>query len=120
MSIIQQGKKKLNHKFSIVIFPEGTRTSIGETGKYKLSGAYLAKETETPIIPIAHNSGSHWLRKSFFKKPGIITISIGHAIYPQNLTTTELNETTKNWIEDEMRRIDPYVYNNEKKTTNIP
>ena len=59
------------------MFPEGTRTPVGQQGKYKAGGAILAIGTKTPVIPIAMNSGDCWPRNAFIKTPGLITVSIG-------------------------------------------
>lgn len=115
ISIIRQGKEKLKNGRSIILFPEGTRTQIGTSGRYKASGAHLAKSSGAQIVPIAHNAGTCWPRHSFIKKPGIVTISIGRPISPNKASTTELNNEIKDWIENEMRKIDPFSYLNEKE-----
>jgi 1-acyl-sn-glycerol-3-phosphate acyltransferase len=56
------------------------------------------------------NAGEYWPKKSFIKKPGTITVSIGKPISPQGLTASELMQRVENWIESEMRVISPAVY----------
>lgn len=109
--VLMHGRKCLANGQSIVIFPEGTRISVGKTGKYKHSGPRLAIETNTVIIPIAMNAGEHWPKKSFIKIPGMITVSIGQPIIPTGLNSKELSQHVENWIESEMKIISPWIYN---------
>ncbi|GAC1547808.1 MAG: lysophospholipid acyltransferase family protein [Collimonas sp.] len=108
--VVVQGRKRLADGQWIIMFPEGTRIPVGQTGKYKAGGTRLAVETNTPVVPIAHNAGECWPKNSFIKKPGLITVSIGKPIYPENLDSNELMAKVENWIESEMRVISPHVY----------
>jgi 1-acyl-sn-glycerol-3-phosphate acyltransferase len=38
---------------SIYLAPEGTRSVTGKIGKLKKGGFHLAKDTHTPIVPVA-------------------------------------------------------------------
>lgn len=46
-------KDRLSKRVSVMIFPEGTRSSDGELRKFKDGAFRLAIETGTPIIPLA-------------------------------------------------------------------
>lgn len=102
---LEQGRERLRHGFSIVIFPEGTRVAPGARGTYRPGGAWLAVQTAAPAVPVAHNAGACWPRNAFFKYPGLITVSIGPAIPTQNADPDELNARVERWIEDELQRI---------------
>jgi 1-acyl-sn-glycerol-3-phosphate acyltransferase len=108
--IAEQGKRRLAGGQWIIMFPEGTRIPVGQRGKYKGGGARLAVETNTPVVPIAMNSGEYWPKGSFIKKPGTITVSIGKPISPNGLSAIELMQQVENWIESEMRVISPAAY----------
>ncbi|MGZ3238617.1 MAG: lysophospholipid acyltransferase family protein [Burkholderiaceae bacterium] len=108
--IAEQGKKRLAGGQWVIMFPEGTRIPVGQRGKYKGGGARLAVETNTPVVPIAMNSGEFWPKGSFIKKPGTITVSIGKPISPNGLSAIELMQQVENWIESEMRVISPAAY----------
>lgn len=62
---------------SVILFPEGTRVPIGESGQYGV-GAYAlyrcADQAEVPVVRVAMNSGCFWGRGFFDKRPGVITI----------------------------------------------
>jgi 1-acyl-sn-glycerol-3-phosphate acyltransferase len=112
--IVAHGRRRLADGQWIIMFPEGTRSVVGHQGKYKGGGARLAVETNTPVVPIAMNSGECWPRNSFIKKPGLITVSIGKPIYPEGMTANELMQKVEAWIEAEMRVISPAVYASER------
>ena len=99
-------------------FPRA-RVPVGQAGRYKLGGARLAVRTGAPVIPVAHNAGELWPRRAFIKRPGTITVSIGPAIHPDGLTAEQLNTQVRDWIETEMRALNPERYG-QTCTVSIP
>lgn len=89
----------------MVFFPEGTRVAPGRVVRFKTGGTRLAVATNTPVVPIAMNSGDVWPRKSFIKKPGLITVSIGPALLPEGEDPTTLMAKVENWIQQEMQTM---------------
>lgn len=71
----------------LVIYPEGTRTPHGETGKLQAGFAGLYKLIGLPVVPVAVNSGPLYHR--FWKRPGTITYRIGATI-PSGLPRAEI------------------------------
>lgn len=108
--VVAQGKKRLANGQWIIMFPEGTRISIGKKGIYKGGGARLAIETNATVIPLAMNSGDCWPKNSFIKQPGLVTVSIGKPISSNGKTAPELIAEVETWIEAEMRKISPQHY----------
>ncbi|MBF0399865.1 MAG: 1-acyl-sn-glycerol-3-phosphate acyltransferase [Magnetococcales bacterium] len=80
-----EGKRACAQGTSILIFPEGTRVAPGAVGHYNAGGVALAMAAGVPIVPVAHNAGLFWGRRSFVKKPGTIQLRIGHPIETQGL-----------------------------------
>jgi 1-acyl-sn-glycerol-3-phosphate acyltransferase len=103
--LITQGKARLEEGIWIVIFPEGTRIPPGQRGEYRIGGAILAEKSGYPIIPVAHNAGEYWPRRSFIKRPGVIQVRIGAPITTQGKSATQLLEAASGWIEDRMAEI---------------
>ncbi len=103
--VVINGTKQLEKGKNIIIFPEGTRISPGKKGDYNIGGAFLAKKTKTPVLPIAHNAGDFWSRKEFVKKPGVITVVIGDQIDSTNHSVSEIMQLTEDWIETTMQDI---------------
>jgi 1-acyl-sn-glycerol-3-phosphate acyltransferase len=97
--VVSQGRERLASGMGVIVYPEGTRVAPGQTRKYGVSGALLACETGTPVVPIAHNSGYFWRRRGLLKKPGTIRVVIGPPIDPTGLTPREVNERAQRWIE---------------------
>lgn len=104
--IIKKGQLCLDAGRWVVFFPEGTRTAPGEIGKYHLGGARLATATGYKVVPVAHNAGRCWPRRTFIKRPGTIRVVIGAPIDPHNRTPEEVLQLAKDWIETTMVRID--------------
>ena len=110
LSVASQGRKRLSEGKWILMFPEGTRTAIGSHKPYRKGGARLASATGATVIPIAHNAGRCWPKNRFVKNPGVVVFSIGPAIPSQGKTADQLHKEVEEWIETEMRAIDPSAY----------
>jgi 1-acyl-sn-glycerol-3-phosphate acyltransferase len=108
--VVERGGARLREGWNMVLFPEGTRVRVGEKRRYKAGGAHLAIRTNTPVVPIAHNAGDCWPRDTFLKRPGLITLSFGQPISPQNLSVDQLNTKIEEWVEGEMHRLFPHQY----------
>jgi 1-acyl-sn-glycerol-3-phosphate acyltransferase len=108
--VVTQGKRLMDQGVWVIMFPEGTRIPRGQRGVYKTGGTRLAIEAGVPVVPIAVTSAKCWPTKAFVKKPGIVDISIGKAISSQGRQPEELMQEVENWIESEMRRLDPEAY----------
>jgi 1-acyl-sn-glycerol-3-phosphate acyltransferase len=104
--VMKQGKECLAQGRWILVFPEGTRITPGQVGKYKLGGARLAVESGSPIIPVAHNAGRYWSKRKFIKTPGTVQVVFGPVIETVGRTPEAVLEETKNWIEQTMLKID--------------
>ena len=108
--LVDQGRDRLDNGYTVIIFPEGTRSRPGSKNRYKVGGAHLAVETGTPVVPVALNSGEFWGRNALFKRCGTVTVSVGPAIDPAGLTANEVLSRAETWIEAEMARISPQLY----------
>lgn len=102
---LEQGRDRLRHGFSIVIFPEGTRSAPGARGTYHPGGAWLAVKAGTPVLPVVHDAGRCWTRNAFLKHPGLITVSIGVPLATAGASTDEVHAHVVRWTEAEMARI---------------
>jgi 1-acyl-sn-glycerol-3-phosphate acyltransferase len=93
-------KDRLNKRHSIVIFPEGTRTSPEEKVTYQPGVAFIYMDIPDgiPVIPVALNSGLHWGKNSFYKYPGTITMEYLKPI-PHGLNRKEFMTELQNSID---------------------
>ena len=103
--VIRQGRQRLAEGIWVTVFPEGTRVAPGTTKKYGISAAALACEAGVQVLPVAHNAGDYWPRRSLRKDPGLIRVSIGPPIDTAGLEPREVNARAKAWIEDRMAEI---------------
>jgi 1-acyl-sn-glycerol-3-phosphate acyltransferase len=108
--VVQQGQRLLDQGTWVIMFPEGTRIARGQQGAYKTGGTRLAIRTGAPVIPIAVTSAKCWPRKAFIRRPGTVEFSIGKPIPSQGREADELMKEVEDWIEAEMRRLDPEAY----------
>ena len=108
--VAEQGKRLLGRGTWVIMFPEGTRIPRGRVGQYKTGGTRLAVDTGAPVVPIAVTSAKCWPRKAFIKRSGLVDVSIGKPISSVGREPEELMVEVQNWIEAEMRRMDPEAY----------
>lgn len=108
--VLQQGRRLLARGTWVIMFPEGTRTARGQKGEYKSGGTRLAIDAGVPVVPIAVTSAKVWPRKAFIKRPGVVHVSIGQPIPTEGRKPDELMREVEDWIEGEMRRLDPEAY----------
>jgi len=95
----EAGKERLQSGNWIIIFPEGTRMPFDKSKRYGLSGAILASETESKILPISHNAGKFWKRRGWIKHPGSVEFRIGKPLETRGLSLDEINAASKKWID---------------------
>jgi 1-acyl-sn-glycerol-3-phosphate acyltransferase len=66
----------------ILIYPEGTRRSPGDTPAYKQGVAMIYEATGLSVIPVAHNAGMFWPRRKFLRFAGKMTVEFLPPIPP--------------------------------------
>ena len=74
--LLRGGDRAVAAGRQIVIFPEGTRVTPGEAAPLHAGVAALAARTRLAVIPVATDSGQHWGRRAFRKRPGVIHVAI--------------------------------------------
>jgi 1-acyl-sn-glycerol-3-phosphate acyltransferase len=71
--------------WSLVIFPEGTRSTDGWVGRFRMGAAFLACEHQVPVVPIAHRGTFAAMpRGQGWPSPGRrqLTIRFGEPLLP--------------------------------------
>lgn len=106
----RQGRELFAKGTWVIMFPEGTRIARGQRGNYKSGASRLAISAGVPIVPIAVSAAKCWPRKSFMLRPGVVDVSIGRPIPSAGRAADELMRQVEDWIEAEMRRLDPEAY----------
>lgn len=96
--LLSAGRQALEAGRWVIVFPEGTRVPPGEHRPFAIGGALLAARNKSLIVPIAHNAGVFWARRSLVKFPGKIDLVIGEPISTNGKSPTELNAEVEHWI----------------------
>lgn len=97
--LLEQGTKWLEQGRWVIIFPEGTRVPLGERRSYGIGGAMLAEKSGRVLVPVAHNAGLFWGRRSFLKYPGVVDLVIGPPVPVEGRRAGEINRDAERWIE---------------------
>ena len=103
--IMDEGTRRLQDGRRVLIFPEGTRTPIGQKGSYARSGANMAIAAGVPVVPVSHNAGACWPARQFLKYPGTVTVVIGEPISTENTNSRALTAQVEEWIEKELANM---------------
>ena len=81
-NMIRGTRVALTRSKQVVIFPEGTRTMIGQAANYKTGISHLYAALEVACVPVALNSGALWPRRKFLRPPGTIVVEVLAPIPP--------------------------------------
>jgi 1-acyl-sn-glycerol-3-phosphate acyltransferase len=82
ISSIRTMQNLLHRGWSIVIYPEGTRSRTGEIAKFKSGLAIVAKKSNRPVVPIYIQGGIDVLPEAtYIPHSGIIHISFGEPLH---------------------------------------
>lgn len=107
--LAKQGHERLMQGAWVLIFPEGTRVPVGQTGKFSRGGAALAVNANRPVLPIAHNAGMYWPKAGWGKRPGTIRVVIGPAMQAESegpRAVAELNQRAEDWINLQVSQLE--------------
>jgi 1-acyl-sn-glycerol-3-phosphate acyltransferase len=82
--------EKLRSGFSIVIFPEGTRSADGKIGEFKKGGQLLALRSKTPMVPVTIIGSGKIIKKGGVAvNPGPIKVILSPPIAVNELSADE-------------------------------
>jgi 1-acyl-sn-glycerol-3-phosphate acyltransferase len=90
---LREGASKLRDGWSLLIYPEGTRTSDGLLQRFKKGAFMMAVNTGVPILPVTINGAFKlWPKNSLRLQSGRISITIGEPIPTEGLTEADVPE----------------------------
>lgn len=104
--VINEGVKNLNDGYSMMIFPEGTRSLDGKPLAFKKGSLKLATKAKVPIVPVTIDASFTSFEKDKKFKPSTINVTFCKAISTENLTRDEekaLSENIRNTIISNLR-----------------
>lgn len=105
-TMVSETLDRLSYGRQVIIFPEGTRSEPGKSGRYHpgVAAMYKALPEHVPMVPMALNSGKYWGRRKFWVTPGTITLEILDPIYP-GMDRKEFMKVLEQRIEDASTRL---------------
>jgi 1-acyl-sn-glycerol-3-phosphate acyltransferase len=77
---------------TVVIYPEGTRSTDGDIGEFRSGALRLARECGVPIVPVAVTGTADVLPKGGRWSPAPMQVHIGEPIDPSTASASELRE----------------------------
>jgi 1-acyl-sn-glycerol-3-phosphate acyltransferase len=90
---LRESTGRLSQGWSVVIYPEGTRTRDGHLGLLKKGAFMMAVQTGIPILPVTSNGAFKIMpKKTLHYRPGHVTITIGDPIATEGLTEKDVPE----------------------------
>jgi 1-acyl-sn-glycerol-3-phosphate acyltransferase len=88
---LRRASEQLKGGWSVLIYPEGTRTSDGQLLPFKKGAFMMAVQTGIPILPVTNNGAFKVLpRNSVWFRPGHITVTIGDPIVTEGLSEKDV------------------------------
>lgn len=104
--LVSETLDRLQYDRQVIIFPEGTRSEPGKSGRYHpgVAAMYKALPDNVPMVPMALNSGVYWGRRKFWVSPGTITLEVLDPIYP-GMDRKEFLKVLEQRIEDASTRL---------------
>lgn len=82
---LELAKRRIAGGISVVIFPEGTRSTDGKLLPFKRGGFLLAVKTRTPIVPVTINGTGKLLAKGDWRiRRGEVNVNIGVPLAVEN------------------------------------
>ena len=109
---IREGLQTLPADWSLVIFPEGTRSPDGRLGRFKKGAFHIAVESRLPVVPIATCGAPDLLPpKAWLVRPGTIQVYVGPPMVTESWHTedaeihlAEMRAAIESCLEEARRR----------------
>ncbi len=100
MKSMEEASERIRNGTSVLVFPEGTRSTTGELLPFKRGAFMLATKSGALIVPVAISGTSGIMKKGgFLIRPSKVTISVGKPIAPGESGEKDLRNMTKKAIE---------------------
>jgi len=90
---LRKAREKIASGISVVIFPEGTRSSRGELLPFKRGGFVLALQSRTSIVPVTINGTEAVLPKGDWRiRGGDVEIIVSEAVPVEKYRLADLHQ----------------------------
>lgn len=103
---MKRAEKKVKEGFSLVIFPEGTRSLDGSLGEFKRGAFNLALKTKLDLVPVAIKDSFKIVKKGTLRiKHGSFSVTILEPISSSGLSKREIPRLVKEIREKIQQRL---------------
>ncbi len=103
---IDDAAEKIKGGVSVLVFPEGTRSTTGELLPFKRGGFSLAVRSGAPVVPVAVTGTKDIMKKGGLSiRPADVEISIGAPISTKDMDEKELSRRVRAAIEGLLKGI---------------
>lgn len=93
LKAIKKGAEKLKNGYSLVIFPEGTRSHCSDMAEFKAGSFKLATKAGVPIVPVTINGSYHMFEdRDVITKGAVIDVIVHPAIETAGMARSEQNQ----------------------------
>lgn len=98
---IEKAGQTIKNGVSVILFPEGTRSSDGEIHAFKKGAFVLASKSKVPVIPISISGTRNILKKhSLSLKPGKVKI-----VFSKPIESTNYNMDDREKFANDVRKV---------------
>jgi 1-acyl-sn-glycerol-3-phosphate acyltransferase len=104
IEMARRAGKEVRRGRQLIIFPEGTRTTVGAPPSYKTGVAQIYVDCGVTCLPVALNSGLFWPRRTFMRYPGTLVVEFLDPL-PPGLTRREFIARVSTVIEEATNRL---------------
>ncbi|MCA9572591.1 MAG: 1-acyl-sn-glycerol-3-phosphate acyltransferase [Myxococcales bacterium] len=104
---IEEAEASLRAGYSVVVFPEGSRSPDGSVHRFRKGAFELATRTGTPILPVAMDGAQHILSKRGFVPDRLVVDVHAHVLPPvtPHGDPKDLAREVRGLVEAEVQRI---------------
>ncbi len=93
---LRQVAALMRHAHSLIVFPEGTRSSDGQVGRFKAGLFLLAVEAGLPVVPVAIVGSRHVMRKRrLMTCPGQVELVVHDPIPTHGLSRADVRDLAR-------------------------
>ena len=103
---VENLQASLANGISVIVYPEGTRSSTGELNPFKKGAFYLAAGADIPVIPMhVHGTRKVLPKGGLLLRPNPVYVRFGEPFYAKDSSSKGIADLTKSSFKqvDEMR-----------------
>jgi 1-acyl-sn-glycerol-3-phosphate acyltransferase len=86
----REGEEWLRQGFSLVIFPEGTRSRSDEMGSFQKGSLRMATQTGLPIVPVSLSGSWRLFEEKGYPRPWTVRFHVHEPIATEGLSKEEI------------------------------